>query len=299
MPNGGSVNHTLPSDFTTTSFGEFNRAASKPSTSVVMLPSYSVRVTRRPRCSQVISRPWRSRVLPLAWPLGWRNTPTAPVASSHFMMRSFGTSLHSSVRVSPSQTGPSAQRMPVAMRSTAAELTRYLAKRGSRWTTDGTGYRVAGCHRVGAAGGRAPQYACRTRAFAAYRRPGTIRARFGAGGASTLSFAGAAHPVARPAFGRTAPGAGHTLVQCSIPFRAKHGPCPSHVWAAEHQLHRQSDGAQFSMASFFVEDPKRSDFIGLKVGPKERGSSREESHGSLSSKACVRCASMRARGFCP
>src|SRR6218665_448001 len=152
---------------------------------------------------------------------------------------------------------------------------------------------------VGAAGLRAPQYACRTRAFAAYRRPGILRARFVAGGASSLSFAGVAHPVARPAFGRTAPGAGHTLVQGSIPFGAKHGPCASHVWVAEHHLHRQSVRAQFSIASFFVEDPKRSYFIGLKVGPKERGSSREESHGSLSSKACVRCASMRARGFCP
>ena len=29
-----------------------------------MVPSYSVRVTRRPRCSQVTSRPCRSRVLP-------------------------------------------------------------------------------------------------------------------------------------------------------------------------------------------------------------------------------------------
>jgi hypothetical protein len=34
--------------------------------STVMVPSYSVRVTRRLSCSQVTSRPWRSRVLPLA-----------------------------------------------------------------------------------------------------------------------------------------------------------------------------------------------------------------------------------------
>src|SRR4051812_3517837 len=37
----------------------------KESISTVMDPSYSVRVTRRPPCSQVISRPCRSRVWPL------------------------------------------------------------------------------------------------------------------------------------------------------------------------------------------------------------------------------------------
>jgi len=39
---------------------------SKESISTVIEPSYSVRVTRRPPCSQVTSRPCRSRVLPLA-----------------------------------------------------------------------------------------------------------------------------------------------------------------------------------------------------------------------------------------
>ena len=66
MPNGGSVNQTDPSDFTTTSFGEFSRLPANPSASTVMPPSYSVRVTRRVPCSQVTSRPCRSRVLPLA-----------------------------------------------------------------------------------------------------------------------------------------------------------------------------------------------------------------------------------------
>ncbi len=62
----GSVNQIEPSDFTTTSFGEFSRLPSNESISTVMEPSYSVLTTRRPPCSQVISRPWRSRVLPLA-----------------------------------------------------------------------------------------------------------------------------------------------------------------------------------------------------------------------------------------
>ena len=46
MPNGGSVNHTDSSDFTTTSFGEFSGLPSNLSASTVTVPSYSVRVTR-------------------------------------------------------------------------------------------------------------------------------------------------------------------------------------------------------------------------------------------------------------
>jgi len=37
-----------------------------------MVPSYSVRVTRRASCSHVSSRPWRSRVFPLAKCDGFR-----------------------------------------------------------------------------------------------------------------------------------------------------------------------------------------------------------------------------------
>jgi hypothetical protein len=62
---------------------------------VVMVPSYSVRETRRVPCSQVSSRPWRSRVLPLAKFDGLRKTVTAPVSSSQRMMRLLGMSLHS------------------------------------------------------------------------------------------------------------------------------------------------------------------------------------------------------------
>jgi hypothetical protein len=95
MPNGGSVNQIEPSDRQTTSFGEFNRLPSKASAIAVTVPSYPVRVTRRVSCSHVTRRPCRSRVLPLAKPDGFRNTLTAPVSSSHFMMRLFGMSLHS------------------------------------------------------------------------------------------------------------------------------------------------------------------------------------------------------------
>jgi hypothetical protein len=93
MPKGGSVNHTESSDFTTTSFGEFSGLPSNLSMMVVMVPSYSVRETRRVSCSQLTSRPWRSRVLPFAKFEGWRKTLTRPVCSSHFMMRLFGMSL--------------------------------------------------------------------------------------------------------------------------------------------------------------------------------------------------------------
>ena len=46
-----------------------------------MLPSCSVRVTRRVRCSQVTSRPCRSRVLPLLLFDGSRYGVTSPVTS--------------------------------------------------------------------------------------------------------------------------------------------------------------------------------------------------------------------------
>ena len=74
MPKGGSVNQIESSDLTTTSFGELSRLPSKRSRMTVIAPSYSVRVTRRPSCSQVTSRPWRSRVLPFEWLDGLRKT---------------------------------------------------------------------------------------------------------------------------------------------------------------------------------------------------------------------------------
>src|SRR5213075_3076267 len=113
MPNGGSVNQTESSDFTTMSFGELSGLPLNLSASTVMPPSYSVRVTRLLSCSQVTRRPWRSRVLPLALLEGLRNTLTAPVSSSHFRIRLLGISLQSRYRLSPNHTGPSDQRQPV------------------------------------------------------------------------------------------------------------------------------------------------------------------------------------------
>src|SRR5882762_7661613 len=106
MPKVGSVNHTDPSDLTTTSFGELSGLCSKRLQITVTVPSYSVRVTRRVRCSQVTSRPWRSRVLPLALLDGLRNGATWPVSSSQRYMQSPGTSLQIRQRVSPNHTGP-------------------------------------------------------------------------------------------------------------------------------------------------------------------------------------------------
>src|SRR5262249_53772556 len=109
----GSENQIEPSDLTTTSFGELSGLPSNLSTRTVTVPSYSVRVTRRVLCSQVTSRPWRSRASPLELLDGCRETVVRPVISSHRMMRLFGTSLQRRQRASPNQTGPSLQRVPV------------------------------------------------------------------------------------------------------------------------------------------------------------------------------------------
>src|SRR2546428_13013968 len=105
-----------------------------------MVPSCSVRVTRRASCSQDTRRPWRSRVLPFVLFEGLRKMLTAPVSSSHFIIRLLGISLQRRKRPSPNQTGPSAHRKPVASRSTAARFSRYFAKLGSSPSTAGSGY---------------------------------------------------------------------------------------------------------------------------------------------------------------
>src|SRR5215475_16202772 len=140
MPKGGSVNQTDPSDLTTTSFGELSGLPSTRLHRTVIVPSCSVRVTWRPPCSQVTSRPCRSRVLPFELLEGLRNTLTAPVSSSHLRMRLFGISLHSRKRPSPNHTGPSLQRQPVKRRSTEAlNGGRMRSKRGSTVTIAGSG----------------------------------------------------------------------------------------------------------------------------------------------------------------
>src|SRR5882672_11603374 len=140
MPNGGSENQIEPSDLHTTSLGELSGLPWKRSASTVRVPSCSVRVTRRASCSQDTRRPWRSRVLPFVLFEGLRKTLTAPVSSSHFIIRLLGISLQRRKRPSPNQTGPSAHRKPVASRSTAARFSRYLAKLGSSPCTAGSGY---------------------------------------------------------------------------------------------------------------------------------------------------------------
>ena len=87
------MNQIEPSFRHTTSFGELRGLPSNRSAITVIVPSCSVRVTRRVSCSQVTSRPWRSRVLPFALWEGLRKTLIAPVSSSHFIIRSFGMSL--------------------------------------------------------------------------------------------------------------------------------------------------------------------------------------------------------------
>jgi hypothetical protein len=86
------VNQTVPSDFTTTSFGEFSRLPSKLSASTLRDPSCSIRLMQRPRCSQATSRPWRSTVWPFWFRAGDSSTDTAPFISSQRITRSFGMS---------------------------------------------------------------------------------------------------------------------------------------------------------------------------------------------------------------
>ncbi len=62
----------------------------KEEASTVTVPSCSVRVSVRLPSSQVISRPWRSRVLPSGWPAGLRKVATAPVISSQRSKRVVG-----------------------------------------------------------------------------------------------------------------------------------------------------------------------------------------------------------------
>jgi hypothetical protein len=76
-----AVGRIEPSEATAASFGEFSRLPLYLSAMIVIEPSSSVRVTRRPLCSQVISRPSRSIVLPLEFIDGCRNTLTWPSSS--------------------------------------------------------------------------------------------------------------------------------------------------------------------------------------------------------------------------
>ena len=101
MPAPLSLNQMEPSDFTTTSFGPVSRVPSKWLASTVMVPSSSVRVRVRLPSSQLMRRPWRSRVLPSMLPQGLRSVTVWPVISSQRSSASFGISANSNWRVSP------------------------------------------------------------------------------------------------------------------------------------------------------------------------------------------------------
>src|SRR5437868_13289008 len=64
-----------------------------------------------------IWRPWKSQILPLLLPDGWRNTLTCPSSSSQRNWRLFGMSLK--IRKFPTafQAGPSAHRMGLPLTS--------------------------------------------------------------------------------------------------------------------------------------------------------------------------------------
>ena len=103
--------------------------------STVIEPSYSVRMTRRPPCSQVTRRPWRSRVLPLAKFDGLRKTLTAPVSSSHLRMRCWEcrSTADSGRRRTTPALRPSAARWSAAPPPTASASISRNADRARGW----------------------------------------------------------------------------------------------------------------------------------------------------------------------
>jgi len=142
----------VPSDFTTASFGEFSLRPPKRSASSVTLPSGSVRVIRREPCSQVMRRPWRSSVLPLALLLGSRQTVVSS-RGAHRMILLRGMSLKSRQPWPAIQTGPSVKPKPLARRSTRASL-RRIRRKESSWMMNSLSFIIvsnpkAGWHKLG------------------------------------------------------------------------------------------------------------------------------------------------------
>ena len=118
------MNQTVPSDFTTTSFGELNFFPSYSLTSVFTVPSFSVTETRRPVCSAETRRPCKSSVLPLMLLLGLRNVVT-PSALVHFFNSFAGISLKTR-KPSGCHTGPSVNIMSPASFCTRASAAAQL-----------------------------------------------------------------------------------------------------------------------------------------------------------------------------
>ena len=84
---------------------------------------------------------WNNRKIQAREFAGWLDKLPADLPVVMVMMRLLGMSLQSRNRPSPHQTGPSAQRRPVAIRSTLVALIRYFAKLGSMIRMAGSGYR--------------------------------------------------------------------------------------------------------------------------------------------------------------
>jgi len=89
------VNHTVPSLFTTTSFGEFRARPPQESTSTSISPvAVESRLIRAGSaiepCSQITRRPSRSSVMPLAALAGSRTTVTRPLARSRRLIATVG-----------------------------------------------------------------------------------------------------------------------------------------------------------------------------------------------------------------
>jgi hypothetical protein len=86
---------------------------------------------RRPVCSQVTCRPWKSNVLPLLLFDALRNTVTRPSSSIHRRWTPIGTSLHTRYFPWLHQAGPSDQLPPVQRRWMPLLFTRIALNAGS------------------------------------------------------------------------------------------------------------------------------------------------------------------------
>src|SRR5215213_10507258 len=106
MPYEGSVNQTVPSDLTTTSFGELKRRPLQVSTRGITSPSRSTSIRRRP-CEHWMTSPDSPRVRPLVNSASLVYTLMRSPTSVHCRIRLFGMSLNRTARSSGIQTGPS------------------------------------------------------------------------------------------------------------------------------------------------------------------------------------------------
>src|ERR1700704_2238716 len=109
------------------------------SATAVIEPSCSYREMRRPVCSQVTCRPWKSNVLPLLLFEGLRNTVTRPSSSIQRRWTPIGTSLHTRYLPWLHHAGPSDHMPTVQGRRMPLLLTRSALNAGSIVTMSGSG----------------------------------------------------------------------------------------------------------------------------------------------------------------